>query len=957
MVVRDAEWIVRRVDHAPGGHQIVCDGVSELVRGREAVFLTALEPAIQVLDPAETRLVPDDSAQFSDSILYIESQLRQAIPNDEEIHVGHTAAMDIVPYQLDPARLALARPRQRILIADAVGLGKTLEAGILVSELIARGRGRRILVLAVKSMLTQFQKEFWNRFTIPLTRLDSIGIQRVRSRIPSNHNPFYYYDKSIISIDTLKQDAEYRTYLEQAKWDIIVIDEAHNVADRGTRSLRNHLAKLLARQSDTLIMLSATPHDGKARSFASLVNMLDATAIADPDDYTKEDFRPGLVIRRFKKDVQKQVSEAFKDRKVFAQRFPASPEEEAAYEALLAVQAASGQPGSAKRDLFIVTLGKALFSSPAACIETVTDRVKRREQQIAHGEDPSPRRAEIAALRELRAALEEIEPATYAKYHALLAAIHGGQPFEWQPTDPADRLVVFTERIATLDWLKTQLTRDLKLRPGQVETLHGGMSDVDQQRVVEDFGNTLRPVRLLLCSDVASEGINLHYQCHRLIHFDLPWSLMVFQQRNGRVDRYGQSETPQIVYLVTRSANRTISGDTRILEVLMAKDEQAYKNIGDPSVFMDVHDIDEEEKITRYAIASEESATDFDLRLTPTPSKGDDLLAMFLQADGGEAKTPPATTPPTPPSLFESDLEYCAAALYRLQAERAETGGTDGSSPGSPRLRFAVDAESETLTLDAPEDLVARYGYLPPEVLPDSRRLVLTTNRRRMSEAIAESRRAESTWPSVHYLWRLSPVVGWLNDRMLAAFGRSEAPVLSGVPGLAPGEAVFLFSGLVPNRKSHPLVYEWIAVSFRGEESWELVTFEALIERTGLGHRAIANLQQPSDMATLSRLLPAAVARAREHFIARRNAFEAIINAKLEDEVRALDDFRDRRLRQLELALSTSHQAEPFKRRRDERDRHEVKTIHDEYVEWIQDTMTTEPHPWIKVICAMTSRT
>ena len=366
VIVRDAEWIVRRADHAPGGYQIVCDGVSELVRGREAVFLTALEPTIEVLDPAETRLVPDDSAQFTDSILYMESQLRQAVPNDTEIHVGHTAAMDRVDYQLDPARLALARPRQRILIADAVGLGKTLEAGVLVSELIARGRGRRILVLAVKSMLTQFQKEFWNRFTIPLTRLDSIGIQRVRSRIPTNHNPFYYYDKAIISIDTLKQDAEYRTYLEQASWDIIVIDEAHNVADRGTASQRNRLARLLARRSDTLIMLSATPHDGKARSFASLVNMLDATAITNQDDYTKEDFRPGLVIRRFKKDVQEQVRDAFRDRQVFPQRFSASVAEEAAYDALLAVRIAGRRPETATRDLFAVTLEKALFSRPAA---------------------------------------------------------------------------------------------------------------------------------------------------------------------------------------------------------------------------------------------------------------------------------------------------------------------------------------------------------------------------------------------------------------------------------------------------------------------------------------------------------------------------------------------------------------------------------------------------------------
>ena len=418
VVIRDAEWVVRRVDMiADGAYQLVCDGVSELVREQEAVYLSTLEQ-IEVLDPALTRLVPDRSPGFADSLLYMESQLRTTVPNDGDIHVGHEAAMDPVPYQLDPARQALARPRQRILIADAVGLGKTLEAGILVSELIARGRARRILVLAVKSMLTQFQKEFWNRFTIPLTRLDSIGIQRVRSRIPTNHNPFYYYDKSIISIDTLKQDAEYRTYLEQAYWDVIVIDEAHNVADRGTGSLRSRLARLLARRSDTLIMLSATPHDGRARSFASLVNMLDATAITDPASYTKEDFRDkGLVVRRFKKDIRHQVRDAFRDREVHRRTFPASALEEAAYDALLAVQVARGRgadapdvgtsvapmfgngtgsesrapaPASAtttRRDLFIVTLEKALFSSPAACVKTIDNRIGSRQSELKRGPD------------------------------------------------------------------------------------------------------------------------------------------------------------------------------------------------------------------------------------------------------------------------------------------------------------------------------------------------------------------------------------------------------------------------------------------------------------------------------------------------------------------------------------------------------------------------------------------
>jgi SNF2 family DNA or RNA helicase len=140
-----------------------------------------------------------------------------------------------------------------------VGLGKTITCGILLSELIRRGKGKRILVVAVKSLLTQFKKEMWSRFTIPLTRLDSVGLQRVRNHIPTNHNPFHYFDRSIISVDTLKQDNEYGVHLENAHWDILVIDEAHNVAERGeSASQRAKLARLLASRSDSLILLSAT---------------------------------------------------------------------------------------------------------------------------------------------------------------------------------------------------------------------------------------------------------------------------------------------------------------------------------------------------------------------------------------------------------------------------------------------------------------------------------------------------------------------------------------------------------------------------------------------------------------------------------------------------------------------------------------------------------------------------
>lgn len=952
VVIRDCEWIVRRADPCDdGGYILTVDGLSELVSGKSAQFLTALEEqenAIRVLDPAETCFEQDCSPSFEKSRLFIETQLRQITPADDRIHLGHHAAMDPVPYQLAPALQALKQNRQRILIADAVGLGKTLEAGILMTELMRRGRGKRILVLTLKSMMTQFQKEMWNRFTIPLTRLDSQGLQRVRNNIPGNHNPFYYFDKSIISIDTLKQDNEYRRHLEQAYWDIIVIDEAHNVAERGSSSQRAKLAQLLAGRSDTLIMLSATPHDGKARSFASLMNMLDPTAISDPDDYAKEDFREkGLVIRRFKKDIRDQVQQEFKERVVKDIYLNASPEEEAAYESLLQVPFTYGGEHSQTKNGQLVRVGlqKSIFSSPAAAQVSVEQRINKLERKEEPTEDEL---AEVEHLKSLLLALRNVTPEHFTKYQELLKLLKSSD-YGWKKNNTEDRLVIFSERIETISWLKENLTSDLKLKDDAVEILHGGLSDTDQQRIVEDFGKSESKLRVLLCSDVASEGINLHYLSHRLVHFDLPWSLMVFQQRNGRVDRYGQTQIPIITYLINQSDNPTVKGDQRILEILKEKDEQAYKNIGDPATFMKVHDSDQEENLTAEAMATGTDADSFDEQYQPDDSNaGDDLLALFLSPEAAQPKEEDEVVQHTvePYSLFPSDFEFARQALEAINRERRQ-------------ISFSVNKERETITLTPPDDLEYRFRFLPPEISPSDGSLVLTADKQRFDEEIRRSRQDENAWPKLHYLWPQHPAIEWLQDKLLAQVARHSAPVLvlpdsaTVQQALQPDESVFLVSGLIPNRKAHPVIWEWFAIRCRNNTVVEVQPAEQWLKALQLDSR-LPNRGQPVNIQPLQALRQTVIDAARAEMAKRQQQYASTTAPQLQQQLNELQALKNRQIKQLDLQLQSSAQAEHFKTARRQERSHRIDAVFHEYQSWVRDTLTVEPVPYLQIIAVFT---
>jgi superfamily II DNA or RNA helicase len=951
VVIRDAEWLVRKTDRTgTGALALHCLGISEIVRDREAIFLEDVEDDIEALDPVETRLVADPSPAYKDGLLFIESQLRRVPPTDARVHVGHRAAMDLLPYQLDPALRSLAQPRQRILIADAVGLGKTLEAGILLAELIRRGGARRILVVTVKSMMAQFQKEWWTRFTIPLVRLDSAGIQRVRQRIPTNHNPFHHFDRAIISIDTLKQDSQYRTYVENAWWDVIVIDEAHNVARRRGNSQRARVAGLLARRSDTLILLSATPHDGRAESFASLMNMLDPTAIGDPQHYGPEDIR-GLFVRRFKAQVKDQIAASFPEREIAVVDAPASLAEEAAFAAFAEIRFRRIDTGARSAgELFRTSLEKALLSSPAACLQTVRARLRRLE-----GEKGPEAEADHVALSAFSTLVEAIGVEGFGKYQKLVHMIReppaaGG--FGWSGEAPDDRLVIFTERLETLRFLQQNLAKDLGVDSKAIVVLHGeGMTDIDQQDIVERFGRLQDPVRVLVCSDIAAEGINLHFLAHRMVHFDIPWSLMTFQQRNGRIDRYGQERRPQIRYLRTMPATLRVRGDVRVLEVLIRKDQQATENIGDPSAFMGTSEVSEQEEVTADAINRAIDAERFEAELDARRAKAEfDPVAALLGGNADElAEAAPLTREindgvvSNRPTLFQDDYDYFDAALRRFQ-----DAGQDF------QLRFEKSARRIEIT--PPDDLKQRLAGLPSEALPFGSPLILTTDPGAVQAALAQARKEERSWPDLQYLWPLHPAVEWVNDKVTAVFRRHEAPVLTLPPGmLRPHETVFVMSGLIPNRRGHPLVHRWFGARFVRRRADGLESFDALVARTSLGRREIPNPGRPIDTGVLKPMLATAIASVREAIRAERQSFNETLRARLDDHIKRLRALRERHLSHLEDIFAAEGGLVAAREARKARRRREIDRLFEDHQHWARETMTTEDSPFLQVIAVLRS--
>ena len=662
------------------------------------------------------------------------------------------------------------------------------------------------------------------------------------------------------------------------------------------------------------------------------MNMLDPTAIADPENYTPEDIK-GLCIRRFKNDVKDQVNGSFLERQVTLEHCHASAQEEHAFD-LLAEMQLEMDAGKAKNTgrLFKTNLEKSLFSSPAACCKSIEARLKKLYKKYTVDDI-----SDIRLLEELHTALGQVTPENFTRYQKLLELLRSDS-YGWNPKDPGDRVVIFTERIETMNYLAEHLRTDLGLKSSAIQEISGGMSDAEQQRIVEDFGRTESPIRILVASDVASEGLNLHYLSHRLIHFDIPWSLMVFQQRNGRIDRYGQQKRPDIRYLLIESNNKQIKGDMRIIEILIQKEEQALKNIGDPALLLGKFNVEEEETVIAEAIESGSDADTFAQSLDADAQEFNPFEALMAAASETEETAIEQLSETVSDETLFTDKEYLEQAVQYINQ-------TDSNPVQELQTVSGLDIR---LTPEMERRLRA---LIPEEAMPQGETLRLSDDKAFCMEQMRTSMQKnmdEAAWPSSQYLWKLHPIFSWVNDKAGLLFKRAEAPVL-GLPGvLYPGEALYIVSGSVPNLKSTPLIDEWFGLLYRDGQFIQRLSMEEVVQKAGLRSARIPNTNCITNQSIVaaSSLLHDVVTQAKTYLTERYQQYQAEMNPKLDAEVDKLIELQEKHKEYYQTTLFEHERQLQEQERR-------VDKLFDDFTNWVKETLTIQNNPYIRIVSVL----
>ena len=915
-----------------GSWLLEAEGISELVKGKRFSFDSNIDSDIKPIDPNHTKLLADNDSGYRKTKLFLETQIRNAAVFSEKITIANKAAINPAEYQLTPTLKALQLPRPRLLIADGVGLGKTIEVGIFLSELIKRGKGKRIMVLAPKSILAQFQQELWHRFAIPLVRLDSEGIARIKSQLPSNKNPFEYYDKTIISIDTLKNNAKFRHYIEKSRWDAVVIDECHTVAN--DKSQRGDLAQLITTKCESLILTSATPHNGKKENFANLINMIEPTAIPKSGEYDKSNVEP-YYVRRFKNDITDETVRAnFQERKVIRSSAKLSSAEtdflqyqqELKFNALNALK-----NGKQKEDfLFSVGIFKAFMSSPKAALESIQRRIEKVDASKAKN-DFAYENLEI--LNDLKIKLDIIlSTHSDTKYKKLKDTL---LELGWTGIKKNDRYVIFAERINTLEYLKENLQKDFKIEEEAIAFFHGGLSDTEQQAIIEDFGKEDSSVRLLLCSDAGSQGVNLHFYCNRMFNYDIPWSLIVLEQRNGRIDRYGQKKTPFIHYIIAESDIDGLKTDLHIVERLTQKEEIVYKTLGDAGSVMKLYDANKEEQLVEQAIMNQNESflEDLDSKMS-----GFDFNTLFANQDDSTAVTITSNPYETNLTIYPSEAKFYSDLFEQLSS--ANQIKTEDVTVKDGYLEILNTRDLNQILFD-----------LPPESKPKVNQLFkLSLDKDLVQQAIEDARKKKGEWAEFQILNELHPLVKYYMTKLEASVDKDVALVAktNRVPAKT---SWFIFQAQVSNNLGQPVVADFLVVGLNTDgstfrEPFHLIDF---INDFKLQETILTENISENDLAVLNNLLASAVSSVTSFMSAEQKQLEVKMKTKLNEYEQKLTNWKNDALEQLEMDFSDKTITPFFSGKKDSKKR-EIETILSSTSQYHKNMTSLQGDAYLKVL-------
>lgn len=594
-------------------HLVSLSSIDDEGLGEELNVIWELEPGAKAFEKASLpTLTGFDDPRRLDAFL---DAVRWGAASSADVRTLHSpfrSGIEIEDYQLDPVVRALRMPRVSLLIADDVGLGKTIEAGLVAQEMIFRHIARRILIVCPSSLQIQWQEQMRDKFGLEFRIIDSDAVKYLRRTRGIHTNPWQHFPRLITSIDYLKRDRPLRSFREvlppegQIKYprpfDLLIVDEAHNMAPAGggqyaTDSLRTSAIRLLAPHFEHKLFLTATPHNGYRESFTALLELLDSQRFARGVSPDRNQLQT-IMVRRLKQELPPKWdgTPRFPKRIIVPIEVAYTTAEREAHAKLreytkLRALTAKDATERYATEFVLKLLKKRLFSSPAAFASTldkhetsvsaarrrsaspppISSLRRRLEQRLDedYADDSAYEEAtndavndaaklftdlsneERRLIRELKEWAQNSSARPDSKATELLKWLntHIKKDGKWSD----QRVLIFTEYRATQKWLHSLLITEGYTGQDRLMTLYGGMDPKDREKVKAAFqaGPAESPVRILLATDAASEGLDLQNHCSRLIHYEIPWNPNRMEQRNGRIDRYGQKAAhPEIFHFV-----------------------------------------------------------------------------------------------------------------------------------------------------------------------------------------------------------------------------------------------------------------------------------------------------------------------------------------------------------------------------------------------------------------------